>query len=58
VWNSSRLSYSSVIVLVSVGGEKLGRQLGNIFLDCKEAYYSVRREILYNNINEFFIPTK
>jgi hypothetical protein len=58
VWNSSSVKYSSVIVLVSVGGEKLGRQLGSIFLDCKEAYYSVRREILNNNINKFCIPTK
>ena len=45
-------------MLVSVGGEKLGGQLGSIFLDCKEAYYSVRREVLCNNIYEFFKPTK
>jgi len=45
-------------VLVSVGGEKLGRQLGSIFLDCKEAYYSVSREVLCNNIYEFFMPIK
>jgi hypothetical protein len=49
-----RVYYTSVIVLVSVGGEKLG----SIFLDCKEAYYSVMREVLRNNIYEFFKPTK
>jgi hypothetical protein len=43
---------------VSVGGEKLGEQLGSIFLDCKETYYSVMREVLCNNIYEFFKPTK
>jgi hypothetical protein len=47
-----------VIVLVSVGEEKLEGQLGSIFLDCKEAYYYVRREVLCSNIYEFFIPTK
>ena len=45
-------------MLVSVDGEKLGGQLGSIFLDCKEAYCSVRREVLCNNIHEFFKPTK
>lgn len=43
---------------MSVGGEKLGGQLGSIFLDCKEAYCSVRTEVLRNTIYEFFIPTK
>jgi len=45
-------------VLLSVGGEKLGGQLGSIFLDCKEAYYSFRGEVFCNNIYEFFKPTK
>jgi len=43
---------------VSGGGEELGGQLGSIFLDCKGAYYSVRREVLCNNICEFFKATK
>jgi hypothetical protein len=29
-----------------------------LFIDCKKAYYSVWREVLYNNLIEFGIPRK
>jgi hypothetical protein len=29
-----------------------------LFIDFKKAYDSVRREVLYNNLNEFGIPVK
>jgi hypothetical protein len=59
VWfRRNRSTMDQVFYIRQILEKKYNGKLHHLFLDFKEAYNSVKREVLYNTLPEFGIPGK